>query len=104
MIDLCGQSEKLKVTYRGVEYTWSGGFGSIIESFESGVKQDEVRQFGNVTLYAYRVYKNSIFNIIFTPSLKQIGKSKICWSAPNVDANWIREFKKELFSVLTDYQ
>ena len=89
MIDLRGQSEKLKVTYRGVEYTWSGGFGSIIESFESGVKQDEVRQFGNISLYAWRVDKKCSV---------RWNKYKICWSAADVDANWIREFKRELFS------
>lgn len=94
MIDLRGQSEKLKVTYRGVEYTWSGGFGSIIESIESGVKQDEVRQFGNITLYVWQVEK-SIFWSLFSDKNK---KSRICWSAVGVDANWIREFKRELFS------
>lgn len=80
--------ENLRVTFRGVDYKWVGGFGCIIESYEVGVKQDEVRQFGCEMLYAWKVDEPISWS-----------KRRICWSKPNVTTEWIREFKKALFSV-----
>ncbi len=82
-------TEGLKATYGDREYCWEGGFGAVISSLERGVKQGDVRAFGDELLYAWKVY----------PRL--LRKSRVCWSRVGKhDAEWIREFKSRFFGVI----
>ena len=75
----------LKATISGVEYTWYGGFGVVLESREQGIRQNDVRMIGNVVFYAF--------------SVENCGwKRRVGWSPQQrVDTEWLHEFKQAIF-------
>lgn len=78
-------TECLKATICGVEYTWFGGFGAVMKSFERGVKLNEVRMIGNVVFYAYLVGRSGWLR-------------EISWCPQQeISAQWIRDFKAAVF-------
>lgn len=80
----------LKATVRGIEYTWIGGFGAVIKSFEPEVKLNEVRRIGNIVFYARTVSRVGwLFGWL----------CGISWCPQQeIDAQWIRDFKTAMFS------
>lgn len=80
-------SENLKATIGGIEYIFWGGFGCILQSNEWGVKRGDVRIIGDIVFYAYQTE-------ISIPFFKK----EISW-VPNleIDAKWIRDFKRAVF-------
>lgn len=78
--------EKLKATIDGIEYTWGGGFGAVLYSFERGVKINDVRIIAGHIFYAYLVERSGWYRQVnWVPHGK-------------LDIDWIRKFKKEIFS------
>lgn len=78
----------LKATIDGIEYLWYGVFGEVLRSYESGIKQGDVRMIGNVIFYAYRVSCYSLFP----------WKKSISWSPQEkIDFNWIKNFQIAIF-------
>lgn len=74
-----------KFTHDGVEYTWCGGFGCVIESFERGVSRNDVRMIGDTIFSACHV-GNCGWN------------RRICWIPQgDFDAEWMRKCKQEIF-------
>ena len=81
-----GDASYLKATICGIEYTWVGGYGALLQSNERDVKQNDVRMIGNVVFYAWRVSKEGWRRVV-------------SWCPQqDIDANFIREFKAELFA------
>ena len=78
----------LKGTTGGIEYTWSGGFGSVLKSKERNIPLGTVRMIGNVIFYAYSYdYYGSGF-----------WKKTISWvPQEEISAEWIRDFKRAFF-------
>jgi len=76
---------KLKATINNVEYRWVGGFGTVIESWERGVKRGDVRMIGNVVFFARTVDWKC-----FT--------SRVAWCPQeDVDAEWLRDCRAAIF-------
>jgi len=83
------RGEKYTFTVDRTEYKWDGGFGSIISSYERGVKRGDTRMIGNVLFYVYMCEDTSFFT----------RKKRVCWSIPDISIEEIRELKKEIFEV-----
>ena len=79
-------AENLKATYRGIEYTWEGGFGSVISSRERGLTPGQPRILGGIIFEVYRIDKS------------WFKKPKVHWTIiGNNDIEAIRQFKAKLF-------
>lgn len=48
-------SSNLKATVNNVEYTWNGGFGSVLTSREYGLKDGELRVLGSELMFVWRI-------------------------------------------------
>lgn len=85
-------ARNLRIKIDGVEYEWGGGFGAIIKSWERGIKLGDMRMIGNVPFYCYMfgLKRRGVF-----------GPPEVCWSIPSpyLTTEWIRSFKRALFSV-----
>jgi len=80
-------SENLKATIAGIEYHWCGGFGAVLQSHERGVKKGDVRMIGKVIFFAYMVERSGwLREVNWVPQQE-------------ITAEWIREFKKEVFGI-----
>jgi hypothetical protein len=79
------EAGRIRVEISGRQYEWEGGFGAILKSRESGVKQGEVRMIAGSTLFAYHVYQPRWWR---TP--------EVWWSRNEIDAEWIRSFKAHI--------
>jgi len=79
-------SDKIVVTIDGRKYEWMGGLGSIIRSYERGVKQGDVRIIDDMLFYAYRV--GAWF----------ITGRNISWTIQNVTVEKVREIKERLLT------
>lgn len=75
------------------DYTWSGGFGAILKSYEKGVKKGEIRMIAGVPFYAYTIRDMGIVLFSF---LKR--EQEVCWTISNnhLSIEWIRDFKKAI--------
>ena len=79
-------AENLKATISGVEYTWSGGFGTVLKSYERGVKKNEVRMIGKTIFFA-RIVSNSGL------------RREVSWCPQEkIDAEWLRRLKSAIFA------
>ena len=68
------------------EYCWVGGVGTIFESKErKPLSLGTIRVIARTPFYVYRVDREGLFTY------------KICWSLPDVDPQWLREFKSWIF-------
>jgi hypothetical protein len=83
-------TSNLKFTYIDQNYEWCGGFGAAVKSYERGVKQNDIRCFGNTMMHAYYVEKR-LFGLL---------KSEVWWSLIGKEntAENIREFRQKIFS------
>ena len=82
--------ENLKFTIDGVEYTWRGGLGSIFSSMEKGLKKGDLR--------AINGYVFTVFSVGSSESFLS-SRNIVHWTTvANIDFDWIRNFKKEIFS------
>ncbi len=70
----------IRVEIDGRDYTWCGGFGCILKSWERGVKQGDVRMISEELFYAYMVQGR-----------------EISWTVANCKIEGIRFFKDKLF-------
>lgn len=76
----------LKATVNGVEYTWVGYYGALLESNEWLVKQGEVRIIGSIIFFAFGV-EGPIWR-----------RRKVSWCPQiEIDGEWIRNFRESLF-------
>ena len=85
-----GQVRNIRFEAGGVEYTWSGGYGSIITSFERGRNVGDVRMICGVPFHVYLVHRKGF---------RFFGKMEVSWTIPNsiVSSEWIREFRRAVF-------
>jgi len=80
----------LKATIDGIEYTWGGGLGSVVESYECGIKENDVRMIGKTIFYAGTVQYLHYYS----------WKKRINWvTQQENDVEWLREFKNEIFGL-----
>lgn len=88
------EARNLRFKLGNVDYTWGGGFGAIIKSYEKGVKPGDVRMIAGVPFYVYMV-EDTTFSWI--PFLKK--QREVYWTIPNrhLSSEWIRNFKKVIF-------
>lgn len=78
--------DKLKATIDGTEYTWHGGLGCVLYSFERGVKINDVRIIAGHIFYACWVERSG-------------WSRQVNWVPHGeIDIEWIRKFKKEIFN------
>jgi len=69
-----------------ITYTWFGGMGSVMHSKERGVLLGDTRTIKGFTFRAYMMDKG-------------LFKNKVHWAPKEkVDQQWIRDFKKAIFS------
>lgn len=87
-------ARNLRFELGGVDYTWGGGFGAILKSYEKGVKPGDIRMIAGVPFYVYMVED---MKFSFWPFLKN--RQEVYWTIPNnhLSSEWIREFKKVIF-------
>ena len=79
-------AENLKATISGIEYTWSGGFGAVLKSYERGVKKNEVRMIGRIVFFAFNVSSSGI-------------RREVSWCPQEkIDAEWLRNLKSAIFA------
>jgi hypothetical protein len=77
----------LKASVDDVEYNWYGYIGTIIISYENGIKSGELRMIGDV-----------MFKVLAVHS--KIGKNCVHWGlCGSYDTGYIQEFKRELFDL-----
>lgn len=91
----------LKATVDDVEYTWNGGFGSIITSHESGLKKGEIRMIGNHMFRVSFIYRKSPLQRLMCYITNKDATDSIHWAfcEDSSDVDKIRAFKMDLFSV-----
>jgi hypothetical protein len=68
-------------------YRWDGGFGSIFSSEERGVPQGALRMIAGKPFYAH------------LSESRWWRKGRVCWTLPDVSAEFIRVLRAELFGV-----
>lgn len=77
-----------------ITYHWFGGLGCVFKSYENNVKEGDLRQINDIIFRADRITKN-----IFDRWTPCFSKPEIWWiPIEKFDAEWIRNFKKEVFS------
>lgn len=82
-------ASNLKATIDGIEYHWDGGFGSVLKSYEKGIKLGELRAIGRIIFRAYHI------------NHRMWGKNEVHWTTvEDVDADWIQ---KQSFLLLNGY-
>lgn len=81
-------STQLKFTCNGVEYTWRGGFGNVIESVERPIGNGEflTRQICGTTFHVFRMDR-PIFS----------RKATIMWSIKEPNVESLMQFKRRAF-------
>lgn len=74
----------------GVEYTWGGGFGAVLKSRERGMRSGDIRMILDIPMHVFTVYDAEWF----------WQKPEVSWTIPTayISAEWIREFKRVVFS------
>jgi len=77
-----------RFVFAGVEYSWNGGSGAILKSYEYGMKVGEVRMIGGVPFFVHMING-------FWP------RKEISWTIPydHLTMEWIRAFKQAIFMV-----
>lgn len=76
----------LKATISGVEYHWVGGHGTVLSSFERGIRRGDVRAIGNVVFCA-----TSVDRVWW---LRRVGWAPV----QTFDHEFLKEFKAAMFA------
>lgn len=87
------EARNLRFELDGHGYTWSGGFGAILKSYEKGVKPGEIRMIAGIPFYAYQVSNPELALFSFLKS-----KKEVWWTIPSqhLSSEWIRDFKRAI--------
>ena len=81
--------DKQTFTIDGVEYIWRGGFGAVMCSSEKNLKVGDLRAIGDILFKVYMITKScGLFKTYYSVSWCPVQK---------IDAEWIREFKRNVF-------
>lgn len=82
------RATNLKATIDGVEYSWGGGFGAVLKSYERCVKRGETRYIAGVVFYAYAVSSSGwLREVSWCPTIQ----------FDEFDADWLRDLRLAIF-------
>jgi hypothetical protein len=83
-------ADNIEVTIDDQIYEWVGGFGSILKSWERGVRVGDVRCIYGEFFHARFIYDNS---------WTWFARMEVCWTLRDVSVERIQEFRQSLLGV-----